>query len=72
MAMDAREIKRLILEALPDASVDIRDLAGDGDHYAAVVVSESSLDVAAAAKLSPIIGSSQSACAGTAMRPSAL
>ncbi|ORE95778.1 BolA family protein [Acuticoccus yangtzensis] len=41
MAMDAHEIERLIREALPDATVEIRDLAGDGDHYAAVVVSES-------------------------------
>jgi stress-induced morphogen len=40
MAMDPGEIKRLILEALPDAEVEIRDLAGDGDHYAASVVSE--------------------------------
>jgi stress-induced morphogen len=39
MAMDAREIERLIKEALPDAAVEIRDLAGDGDHYAATVVS---------------------------------
>jgi stress-induced morphogen len=39
MAMDAREIERLIKEALPDAVVQIRDLAGDGDHYAATVVS---------------------------------
>ncbi len=41
MAMEAREIERLIKLALPDASVDIRDLAGDGDHYAATVISES-------------------------------
>lgn len=41
MAMDAREIERLIKEALPDATVEIRDLAGDGDHYAATVISES-------------------------------
>ena len=41
MAMDAREIERLIKEAFPDAKVTIRDLAGDGDHYAAEVVSES-------------------------------
>ena len=34
------EIERLIKEALPDATVDIRDLAGDGDHYAAEVVAE--------------------------------
>lgn len=40
MAMDAGEIKRLIKEALPDAAVEIRDLAGDGDHYAATVISE--------------------------------
>ena len=41
MAMEAGEIKRLILEAIPDAEVTIRDLAGDGDHYAAEVVAES-------------------------------
>ena len=41
MAMAAQEIERLIREALPDATVEIRDLAGDGDHYAAVVVSPS-------------------------------
>ena len=39
MAMNASEIERLIREALPDARVEIRDLAGDGDHYAANVVS---------------------------------
>jgi stress-induced morphogen len=41
MAMNAREIEVLIKAALPDATVTIRDLAGDGDHYAAEVVSES-------------------------------
>lgn len=41
MPMDAREIETLIQEALPDASITIRDLAGDGDHFAAEVVSES-------------------------------
>jgi stress-induced morphogen len=41
MAMNASEIERLIREALPDARVEIRDLAGDGDHYAANVVSPS-------------------------------
>lgn len=41
MSMDPGEIKRLIKQALPDAEVEIRDLAGDGDHYAASVVSES-------------------------------
>ena len=39
MAMDAREIESLIKQALPDAQVTIQDLAGDGDHYAAQVVS---------------------------------
>ncbi|MCG8508861.1 MAG: BolA family transcriptional regulator [Rhodospirillales bacterium] len=39
MAMDAGEIERLIKEAIPDAQVTIEDLAGDGDHYAAHVVS---------------------------------
>jgi stress-induced morphogen len=38
--MNAGDIERLIKEALPDAKVTIRDLAGDGDHYAAEVVSE--------------------------------
>jgi stress-induced morphogen len=41
MSMNAREIETLIKTALPDAKVVIRDLAGDGDHYAAEVVSES-------------------------------
>jgi stress-induced morphogen len=41
MAMDAQEIERLIKARIPDADVTIRDLAGDGDHYAATVVSES-------------------------------
>ena len=40
MAMQAIEIERLIKAALPDALVEIQDLAGDGDHYAAKVVSE--------------------------------
>jgi stress-induced morphogen len=39
MAMVAREIEALIKAALPDAKVTIRDLAGDGDHYAARVTS---------------------------------
>ena len=41
MAMDAREIEQLIKASIPDAEVTIRDLAGDGDHYAATVVAES-------------------------------
>jgi stress-induced morphogen len=39
MAMDAAEIERMIKDALPDAEVTIQDLAGDGDHYAATIVS---------------------------------
>jgi len=39
--MAADEIERLIRESIPDAKVEIRDLAGDGDHYAAHVVSAS-------------------------------
>jgi stress-induced morphogen len=39
MAMAAADIEALIRAALPDATVEIRDLAGDGDHYAAHVVS---------------------------------
>ncbi len=39
MAMPAAEIESAIRAALPDADVKITDLAGDGDHYAAVVVS---------------------------------
>jgi stress-induced morphogen len=37
--MDAREIESLIKAAIPDAAVEIKDLAGDGDHYAATVTS---------------------------------
>ena len=41
MPMAATDIERLIRDAIPDAVVEIRDLAGDGDHYAAHVVSAS-------------------------------
>ncbi|TAN00907.1 MAG: BolA family transcriptional regulator [Rhizobiaceae bacterium] len=41
MAMDADEIARLIRDGIPGAKVTIRDLAGDGNHYAAEVVAES-------------------------------
>jgi stress-induced morphogen len=37
--MDAAELERLIKAAFPDAKVEIQDLAGDGDHYAAKVTS---------------------------------
>lgn len=39
MPMDAKDIETMIKVALPDAVVEIRDLAGDGDHYAATVTS---------------------------------
>ena len=41
MPMSAHDIEKLIRDAIPDAVVTIRDLAGDGDHYAAEVVAES-------------------------------
>jgi stress-induced morphogen len=41
MAMAAGEIEALIREGIPDARVEITDLAGDGDHYSARVVAES-------------------------------
>ena len=37
--MDLKEIEKLIKEALPGASVEIQDLAGDGNHYSAIVTS---------------------------------
>jgi stress-induced morphogen len=40
MAMDPSEIKALIKATFPDADVEIRDLAGDGEHFAAQVVSK--------------------------------
>ena len=41
MAMNLREIETLIKEALPDAIIEIQDLAGDGNHYSATVASNS-------------------------------
>lgn len=41
MPMDMQEIEQLIREALPDAQIHIDDLRGDGDHYAARVISAS-------------------------------
>jgi stress-induced morphogen len=41
MPMAASDIEAMIRTALPDAQIEIRDLAGDGDHYAARVVSAS-------------------------------
>ena len=39
MAMDLKEIESLIKEAMPDAVIEIQDLAGDGNHYSATVIS---------------------------------
>ena len=39
MAMNLKEIKNMIKEALPDAIIDIQDLAGDGNHYSATITS---------------------------------
>ncbi len=41
MAMRAEDIEKMIVDAFPDAVVEIRDLAGDGDHYSARVISPS-------------------------------
>ncbi len=41
MAMDTATIKQMILEAIPDAKVNIEDLRGDGEHYAAYIESPS-------------------------------
>ena len=41
MAMDLKEIEKYIKEALPDASIEIQDLTGDGNHYSATVTSSS-------------------------------
>ena len=40
MAMAGSEIEKRIRAALPDARIDLRDTAGDGDHWAATIVSE--------------------------------
>lgn len=40
MAMNAQEIKNLIEENIPQAFVEIKDLAGDGEHYAATITAE--------------------------------
>ena len=39
MAMDLKEIEKFIKEAMPDASIEIQDLAGDGNHYSATITS---------------------------------
>ena len=41
MTMDTEQIKELILSAIPDSTITLSDLRGDGDHYAAHIVSAS-------------------------------
>ena len=41
MPMQAADIEKMIKAGIPDAEVTIKDLAGDGDHYAATVIAES-------------------------------
>lgn len=40
MGMKAEEIKRMILNAIPDATIEINDLAGDDNHYSAEIISK--------------------------------
>tara|TARA_Y100000590_G_scaffold467715_1_gene647593 strand:+ start:981 stop:1214 length:234 start_codon:yes stop_codon:yes gene_type:complete len=40
MPIKSEEIKKLILESIPDARIDIQDLKGDGDHYSAYIESK--------------------------------
>ena len=40
MAMDIKEVETLIKEALPDAIIEIQDLAGDSNHYSATITSK--------------------------------
>jgi len=39
MSMDIKEIEKLIKESIPDALIEIQDLAGDGNHYSAIITS---------------------------------
>tara|TARA_B100000989_G_C19219560_1_gene335299 strand:- start:250 stop:495 length:246 start_codon:yes stop_codon:yes gene_type:complete len=39
MSMDLKEIESMIKDALPDAIIEIKDLAGDGNHYSATIIS---------------------------------
>jgi len=54
MAMQASEIERMIREAFPDAAIEIKDLAGDGDHYAATVKSAAGVLHALALTTAPL------------------
>ena len=41
MPMTVEQIEKFIKEAIPDATVEIEDLKGDGDHYSATIISKS-------------------------------
>ena len=45
MAMDLKEIEGLIKDAMPDATIEIQDLAGDGNHYSATITSLSLIHI---------------------------
>ena len=40
MALSIEEIKKLIISSIPDASIDIKDLVGDSNHYSAKITSK--------------------------------
>ena len=40
MALEINEIKKLIIEAIPDAKIEIKDLMGDSNHYSAIIESK--------------------------------
>ena len=40
MALAADEIKKLIMLSIPDASIEIKDLMGDNNHYSAIIKSK--------------------------------
>ncbi len=40
MALSIEEIKKLIIESIPDATIEIKDLVGDSNHYSAKIISK--------------------------------
>lgn len=45
MALSSEEIKKLILQSIPDATITIRDMTGDGSHYSVEIISKSFADL---------------------------
>ena len=64
MPMPRTEIERMILEALPDAKVEVRALADDGDHYEATVVSPSFAGLSKVKQLQLVYGALQGRMGG--------